>query len=365
MTSRRTFWLASGLLALALTLLALTGPVHVSIAINRDEPRALAAPVADLPTTTPPPPTNVPVRVEPSPTAFIPTELPTAEPTVPPARREQPTPTALPESTPVPTDDPRHPNVAIVKQASVARASAGATITFSLVVANYGDAPAADVVVSDRVPDVLEVIDLHSTRGDIVLDGQTVTAYPRTLEAGQSATYSVVTRVRVGAQPGPLANTAIVTTSSHGDDPGDNTFTTTVTIENRNEPTPAAVKRPPTRLPRTGNQFADEPVLLQVWPLLLLACGAVAFGMATRRGAFRSQLVTVATGRPLSPASHFPAEPHGSASTLLLDRDQVVSRWQAGQPVRDLALLACADNPDADPAMVALALDHLLREAIG
>lgn len=47
------------------------------------------------------------------------------------------------------------------------------------------------MTVSDQVPQQLEVIDLASTKGDIAVSGQTVTAYPRTLEAGETAEYRI------------------------------------------------------------------------------------------------------------------------------------------------------------------------------
>jgi uncharacterized repeat protein (TIGR01451 family) len=361
MTPQRTFWIASCLaLALACAALGIVGPVRISISIMRDAPEAQAAPRADLPTSTPPPPTATP---SPAPTA-TPQPEPTLEPTQPPERHErrQPSPTPEPSATiPAPTAAPRRPNVAIEKRASQAAAAPGDSVTFTLLVRNSGDAPAADVVVSDQVPGDLEVIDLRSGKGDIALEGQTVTAYPRTLDTGEQLTYSVVTRVRNGARPGTLSNSAIITTSSEGDQPGDNVSTTTVEVLGR----PAQPASAPSRLPHTADPQLGDSALATLWPLIVLAVAALVFGIAVQRGALRSQLVTVAFAERSRQAHQHGAVQPPARAELALDSAELLRRWHAGASMRMLAREVQAANPNVDAALIGLALRRIVEQSIG
>ena len=241
MSSTRTFWLSGLLLTGLITiLLAFFGPVRISIILARDEQAASAAPVSDLPTVTPLLPTATAMPASPVPATTIPTSTPppataTALPASPvPAtpeqdkpRRHEPTPTpepAIPEATPVLTpNSPGHPNLTISKASDIREGFSGDRLTFTLRAYNAGQQRANDVVITDRVPDVLEVIDLHSSKGDIVLDGQVVSAYPRTLDPGENAVYTIVTRIRSNAPAGEYTNMGLITTSTENDDTGDNT----------------------------------------------------------------------------------------------------------------------------------------------
>src|SRR5204862_7518838 len=122
-------------------------------------------------------------------------------------------------------------NVVIHKGADQTAVLPGDKLAFTITVANRGGTTAQDVVVTDKVPDVFHVVDLTSEKGAIVVEHQTVTAYIVSLAPGEVVPLRVAVAVSGDAQPGPVGNTAVVTTSTNGDDPGDNTSTTTVTIQ--------------------------------------------------------------------------------------------------------------------------------------
>lgn len=191
-----------------------------------DEPTAsptAVPPTPDQPTATPDQPTATPAQ---------PTATSTPQPVRPPEREEEPTPelptpTALP---PTATPEPWTTEVEIVKQADTTTVLPGDTFAYTLVARNIGSKTAYDVIISDDVPQQLEVINLTSTKGDITLNGQTVTAYPRTLEAGEATEYRITVRVRAATTSGPITNTGRITTTTTGDTPGNNTSTVMVEI---------------------------------------------------------------------------------------------------------------------------------------
>jgi uncharacterized repeat protein (TIGR01451 family) len=141
----------------------------------------------------------------------------------------------------------------------------GGTVRFTLRISTaQGSTGVADVVVRDTVPSPLEVIDLASSRGDIIVQGREVVAFPATLAPGETVLITITARVPRDAAAGTVVNTATVTTSTPGDPPGDNTSSVTVQI------TPPDTPPPPRRLPRTADP--DEPSLL----MRLLPWGIVA-----------------------------------------------------------------------------------------
>src|SRR5262245_30371385 len=124
------FWMISlGVLALICAIITTLGPVRVTIAFDRDTQPAAAqgAVLLDLPTTTPPPPTQVPAQLPtsqptaPPPATVVPqpTEIPTAPPPERPERRKTP----VPEPTTIPTAPPPAaivpaPEIRITKRAA-------------------------------------------------------------------------------------------------------------------------------------------------------------------------------------------------------------------------------------------------------
>jgi len=270
MNPSRLIWLASAAALLLLAVVATFSPIRLQITFDNQTTTANAG-ALNLPTTTPQPPTAVPPTDVPA-TAVPPTSEPAtaipATPEPPPERRDRNTPTpaaatpvpATPEPTPpLPLMQP--PQISIIKRASVAEALPGDRFSYTLVVTNNGQGVARDVVISDDIPAALKVVDLRSSTGDIVVDGQRVTAYPRTLAPGETQTYTIVVQVAATATPGTVANTAIITTTTTGDDTGDNTSTTTVQIKR-----PLTIQTIPPRLPKTADPTILDTTLLAYWP---------------------------------------------------------------------------------------------------
>lgn len=245
-----------------------------------------AAPLANLPTETPIPPTPEPTDT-PEPTATPPptsTSAPptaTDEPTPEHHHRPSPTPTLTPSptATPPPTSTPGPAtNLMIEKLADTQEVAPGGTVVFTLRISTtQGSTGVADVVVKDYVPEPLEVIDLASDRGDIIVQGREVTAFPANLAPGETLLIRITARVPLDALPGTVLNTATVTTSTPGDPPGDNTSSVPVKI------TSVYV---PQSLPVTADP--NEPSLFMSFlPWVLLGIAVLVLGVTLaiqRRG---------------------------------------------------------------------------------
>jgi uncharacterized repeat protein (TIGR01451 family) len=349
-TTTRLLWLAGAALALVLcTLAAALIPVRIQISLGAQGDTARAAAPLSLPTTTPAPPTEVPPTATPEPPREE-RRRPTITPTPPPA-------TAVPEPPAPPAQ------VQIVKRASSATALPGDRLSYTLTVTNQGQGAAHDVVVTDEVPRPLQVIDLQSSKGDIVVEGRRVTAYPRTLAPGETQTYTIVAQLPDGAAPGPLANTAIIITTTGGDDPGDNTSTTIVEVL-----PPLTKQSAPPRLPTTASPLDPEarPFLAIYWPLLALGLGLLAFGGAARVGAFRQRTLRVTVGA-LPPAADAGerAELGGLAVGIQLDPHELAARWRGGASTPELVALVARRNSQADRLAVSIAVQRVLQAEVG
>lgn len=209
--------------------------VALSIGTPTPPPSPTAEPTLEPPTVTPVVPTAMasPTATAVAPPAATPTAPPTATP-VPP-RRDDPEPTIEPTVMPttVPptaTDTPWLTDIVITKQADLTTVLPGGRVRFTLLASNQGTVAAFDVVVRDAVPEGLLVIDLITTQGDIVSEGQSVTAYVGTLEPGATVKIGVVATVREDVA-GVITNTARISTTTHGDDPGNNTSSVSLTVE--------------------------------------------------------------------------------------------------------------------------------------
>ncbi len=324
-------------------LLAPSTPTSANVAASIGTPTP-----PPLPTPEPPADTPVPATTTPVPATATPPAPPTATP--PPHRDRDPDPTPTPEPTaiPEPTTVPEPPDVAITKVADVQAVDPGSKFVYTLRVTNRGATMAADVVVQDTVPDALKVIDLSSSKGDIAVKGQTVTAYPRTLDPGEEATYRITVQVNANAKPGDIPNTAIITTSTPGDPPGNNTSTVTIQIR----PILTRASAPP-RLPRTA-ETQDPLSAIPPWlPWLLVCLLLVALGAAMRlrgsgprvatatataaetggrrakdgradQSAFRLPVATLAGPPHLGPSLPPPAPPAPLPPLIPLDRDDAL-----------------------------------------
>jgi uncharacterized repeat protein (TIGR01451 family) len=254
----------------------------LALAIVLPSPAA-GAPLPNLTPTLPPPPTPPPTLTPVVPPTAPPTALPTATPTSvlptatpsPPEERDDPDPSPVP-----PTPTPglpippalSPPDIVVEKTVDHAVALPGEHVQYTLMVRNRGPQTAHDVIVTDDVPDALEVIDLWASKGAVVLQGQRVIAYPATMEPGEVVSIGITARVRVDAPAGRVPNTGHITTSSVGDPPDDNTSTAIITIGVR-----------PPELPRTAAARLPFMPLLAL-AIVLLAAGGLLRQHQRRRG---------------------------------------------------------------------------------
>jgi MYXO-CTERM domain-containing protein len=149
-------------------------------------------------------------------------------------------------------------------------------------VTNQGAAMAKNVVVTDSLPEFLDIIDVTTTRGVAEVAGQTVVVSIGSVAPGEVITIHIRARVNEVAQPPAGRNSATLTTSSSGDDPTNNTATVEFGIlPSCTTPTPQlAYLLPvaaPQRLPNTGSDTGQSGSLtsLLLLSLLVLAAGAL------------------------------------------------------------------------------------------
>lgn len=390
-------------------ILWLVSPIHISVSFDRDDGSAAAAPARSIdatatpapPTATPPPTATAAPAVAPTNTPLVAINTPdsTATPAestaVPPTATPKPRttgkeddpmlrPTATATVLPTATPAPEQPNVSIAKSVDRSTVKAGETVVFSLVAKNTSSSIAHDVVVSDVVPAVFQVTDLSSTKGDVVVDGQSVTAYPATLAPNETITILITAKVKPDAAAGQYRNTALITTSTANDNPGDNTSTVTITIEQPpvQKQAPPAQKPPlqqqssPPNLPRTADP--DAPTFLLVWgPWIMLALFLAMFGGMVRVGMFRTRFVRVSltpvsraafrswdaaeTPAPLMPPAQ--VEPI-TVEGIELDALSLVQRWQEGISVGQLANEIAAENPTINQLIISLAVQRIIDEQL-
>jgi uncharacterized repeat protein (TIGR01451 family) len=120
--------------------------------------------------------------------------------------------------TPAPAD------VSIAKSADTPTATPGSNATYTIVVTNNGPGAAANVVVTDDLPDGTTLV--SSSAGCTGTDPVTCTV--GTLAAGASATITLV--VTLPPTPGTVVNTAQVSTSSTDPNPANNTSSVQTTV---------------------------------------------------------------------------------------------------------------------------------------
>lgn len=340
--------LSCGLIAIVLALLGAPGA-----SVEAAPYRSIGTPTA--------PPSPTPEPTDPPTLTASPTQPPstaTATPTRPPPTPADPTRTPRPrrknDPTPLPTAMLDPPTETAVPEANVEVSlhkivghdtrAPGQTAVYTLVGRNAGPASAYDVVISDKLPDSVEVIDLSSSKGDVALRGQTVTAYPAVLAAGEAVTVKITVRVRSNAGPGIVVNTGTISTSTH-DDPADNSSSATFTI-----PSVALTVQ---RLPHTDETDVPGLFTLPIWlPWALVGGLLVALGALMRlRG------------------GHRPSEPAGadmaasSASVAAVSVFRLPSLAPAG-PARLGPPLPPPAPPAPLPPLAPLDRDDVLRDAI-
>ncbi len=133
----------------------------------------------------------------------------------------------------------------IVKRVDPSLALPGEIVTFTLTATNHGNAAAQNVVVEDQIPSPYFIpISASTTKGSYTITGNDVTFYIGTLNAGETATMTIVTRVSSNAPtPSDPINTAILTYT------GGARRTSTATIHITRGTLPATGEHPENRLP--------------------------------------------------------------------------------------------------------------------
>ena len=138
---------------------------------------------------------------------------PTATPTVTPTPTARPT--VRPTQTPIPPSG--EPDLVIVKRGDPLEALPGEEVTFTLEVTNQGQAAAVDVVVTDDVPQYLEILEVTTTQGTVTIEGQTVTVEVGVVGPGFVVEIVIRTRLREDT-PAPLnlENVAVLVSANAG-----------------------------------------------------------------------------------------------------------------------------------------------------
>jgi LPXTG-site transpeptidase (sortase) family protein len=102
---------------------------------------------------------------------------------------------------------------AVSKAADVKHAKVGDIITFTITVTNYGNLPAKDVVVTDTLPTVLDLISATASRGTVTITGRTVEVNLGDVLPAEVIKIIVKARVNTGAKSS-FTNTVLLKTSS-------------------------------------------------------------------------------------------------------------------------------------------------------
>jgi uncharacterized repeat protein (TIGR01451 family) len=167
--------------------------------------------------------------------------------------------------------------VFVLKSVYPDRGRIGDELEFVIRVGNKGSVAAKSVVMTDTLPDYLDILEATASRGAGSVQGQTIRVDIGTVEPDEVITIRVRTRINALAQPSVGFNTAVITTSSTSDDPSDNTSTVVFTIipgDGPQAPVPTPEVVPP-ELPRTGaadNRALGGP-LIAMLGFMLLAMG--------------------------------------------------------------------------------------------
>ncbi len=321
------------------------GPLGIPTAT----PPAPPTPEASVPSVTPEPSVPSvtpapPASATPAPSASpVPSDLPVPSASPAPSRPSLPQddgddeePEPIPEPTPVPPT-PVPPTampmteIELVKTIDHEVCAPGATATYTLTARNTSSTAAKDVVITDDVPARLEVIDLHSTKGNVVVDGQNVSAFPVELAPGEDVSVTITVRVHMDTPAGQIVNWGKVTTSSHGDQPDNNSDDALMIVQlppadpqELGDPVPAAQppaaaapaiarittqQQPQPLLPQTSDPHAWTSSQVLPWTLVLVAVlGGVGTVVVRHRGGMPLSAPSTAAGSAV-PVEAMPAAP--------------------------------------------------------
>jgi len=160
---------------------------------------------------------------------------------------------------------------ALVKLVDPALAQPGETVNYTLTVTNNSGAAALGVIVSDPVPNTLQIVSASTPQGTYSINGQTVTFNVGTVNPGQVIVLRITARVRPDVIPPVVAT---------------NEATLTGTNLMRNVLSSATLRITRGGLPSTG-EHPDEPpvsgVPLALAGVVVLAAGALVVRRRTAR----------------------------------------------------------------------------------
>ena len=273
-------------------LLLAAGVILLSLAILPGVPAVYAIPAAAL-----------------TPTAEPPTRTPpggTPQPTLPPRPTVPPIPTAAASGTPKPERE--RADAAVTKSVSPSEAQIGDIIDFTITVTNHGGETADDVVVTDQLPDFLDVVDSETSKGTIATSGRTVVTTIGSVAPDEVVIIHIHAQVNAQALPPGGSNSVSLVSSNNSDNPNNNSDSVSISIltpaasptvtptevlgtpaggvptgasagaSSSSKPNKPAVARP--NLPATGTGD-DRPDTS--WPLALLGLAAIALSLSLRR----------------------------------------------------------------------------------
>lgn len=186
--------------------------------------------------------------------------------------------THVPPDTTVPKKDaPRgdYADPLVVSATVPPQACVADFIEFTVVITNRGTKAAEEVVVTELMPEQVDVIDVVATRGVGEREGQAVVITIGSVETGESIT--IHTRIRIREQSeGPVTAQVRLTTSSSTDDPTNNMLTADInSLQLCITPTATLLVPHPVSLPPTGTNLEQEGLLRAsvILGLLLMLTG--------------------------------------------------------------------------------------------
>ena len=107
-------------------------------------------------------------------------------------------------------------NPTIVKQVNPPFAQPGDTLTWTILVINPHDQAITDVTVYDTLPDVLALLSTSTTNGTVTVNGQLVTLSIPTLNALETVTLTIRTRISPDSQEVEIRNLADLSMPNSG-----------------------------------------------------------------------------------------------------------------------------------------------------
>lgn len=169
---------------------------------------------------------------------------------------------------PTPTIDPISSPLTLVKSVTPNNGVPNEELTYTILIRNNQSAEQTNVVFSDRILDFLEIVSVSSTKGAATVNGQDVRVDIGTLAPGETATVTIVARIRQSALNG---------------DTGVNIAHAISDQSSSSDSNPVAIsvgQRPPADLPNTGSGGAPNPWLIALGFSFLAGGGLLAFRRA-------------------------------------------------------------------------------------